>query len=301
MGVKIVLTLIIVFILGFLSVLYFLPISSLEFRQKNINHNFSLEGEINSMQFYPNMRFKSNEITYNISGCELQKRQDMLRAFEFLENLTSLTFKAGDLNSDILVSCEDKIRYSGELFIAGEGGPTNITISGLFNVITRGEVLLLRKTFCPTPNIAIHELLHALGFKHSSNPGNIMYNITKCEQDMDEDMIKYIDRLYTLPSLPDLILYNTSAKLEGRFLDLETSILNEGLEDAGNSTLIISSQDEVLKEVPLSEIKMGSGRAISLTHVWVSKLEVKEIEVTIESNIEELNKQNNKIKLELIE
>jgi len=50
----------------------------------------------------------------------------MLEAFEFIEGITSLKFKEGDLNSDILVSCEDKVKYSGELFIAGEGGPTTL-------------------------------------------------------------------------------------------------------------------------------------------------------------------------------
>jgi len=76
---------------------------------------------------------------------------------------------------------------------------------------------LLRKSSCSTPNIAIHELLHALGFKHSSNPENIMYHITQCEQNISKDMIDYINELYAIPSLPDLKLHNTSAKLKGDF------------------------------------------------------------------------------------
>ena len=58
------------------------------------------------------------------------------------------------------------------LFIAGEGGPSNITKSGDFSVITHGSILLIKESKCERPNIAIHELLHALGFDHSENPNN---------------------------------------------------------------------------------------------------------------------------------
>jgi len=74
-GIKKALILVLVFVLNSLFLLYLLPLSSLEFKQKELNHNFSLYGENESMQFYPNMRFKTNEITYNISGCEFQKNK----------------------------------------------------------------------------------------------------------------------------------------------------------------------------------------------------------------------------------
>lgn len=279
---------------------YMFPNSTLEFKGKNINNNFSLNGQ-DSMQFYPNLRFETKDISYNISGCELQKKDDMIRAFDFIENITSLRFREDPLNPEIYVSCEDTVRYSGELFIAGEGGPTNIISCGNFNVITKGEILLLRKTSCPNPNIAIHELLHVLGFKHSSNPDNILYNITQCDQTVSQDIVDYIEKLYSISSLPDLSLYNASAKLRGRFLDVELTIMNEGLKNSQESQLIISSNGGVLKKILIPEINIGTGRVITLTNLWVSQITLNEIDVFIENNFEELNKENNKIKLELNE
>ena len=86
-------TLIVVFLLG---VYWFLPFGEtfeFEFIQKN--SNFTLSSNVNSsldFQFYQNMRYPNKEISYRIDNCPLQKKDDMERAFDILENETILSF-----------------------------------------------------------------------------------------------------------------------------------------------------------------------------------------------------------------
>ena len=117
-------------------------------------------------------------------------------------------------------------------FVAGEGGPTNISSTNDFNVITHGQVLLLRDSDCPTPNVATHELLHALGFAHSTNPNNVMYPVTNCDQTIGQDIPELINTLYSTPSYSDLSFANASAIIHGRYLDTNISISNNGLNDS---------------------------------------------------------------------
>ena len=55
------------------------------------NSNFSL---INGtgMQFYDNMRYADEEISYHIEDCPIPKVDEITRAFEVIQNLTMLSF-----------------------------------------------------------------------------------------------------------------------------------------------------------------------------------------------------------------
>ncbi len=253
------------------------------------------------MQFYPNMRFPSPEISYKISSCPLQKQNDMEFAFGILENLTSLEFYSVGNNEEISITCEERERVENGLFIAGEGGPSNITIAGQFNVIMHGEILLIKESECPKPNIALHELFHALGFDHSSNPENIMYNVTDCNQITGTDMIQLINTLYAIPSYPDLAFENVSAFISGRFLSINMTVINEGLNDAANAKIEIYTDDNPVKEIDLVPLEIGRGRIITIGNIFVRKMSVNELELMITSDFSEINKDNNKIKLKIKE
>lgn len=291
----------IIFILTSVSLifLYLLPFNTIDFIPSG-NYNFSVDSGQNQMQFYPNMRFSSSEISYKITDCPLQKQNDMESAFSIIENLTPLKFYSVNDNEKISVTCDDKIVTDDNgLFIAGEGGPKNITVAGKFYVINGGQILLIKPSNCPKPNIAIHELMHVLGFEHSSNPGNIMYNITKCDQTIGDDMIQLINELYSFPSYPDLAFENVSSVMHGRFLDVNMTIRNIGLNNAGNSKVEIYADNNLVKEIDLEPLEIGSGRFISFGNIWVSQINVKEIKLIINSEFNEISKTNNEINLEI--
>ena len=297
------------FVLISLGVYWIVPFNNSDSLLSSSNSNFSL-GNIDklnltnysaSMQFYPNMRFPTTHISYKIEDCPLQKEYNMQQAFRRIENVTVLNFYPVDSNQQISVTCDSRNMFDKEsdTFIAGEGGPTNITRTSNFNVIFSGQVLLIRDSQCSKPNIATHELLHVLGFKHSKNPNNIMYPYTKCRQTLGEDIPNLINELYSFPSYPDLSFENVSAKLHGRFLDINITIRNNGLSSSGTGILNIYADGKKIKSFNINPLNIGDGRITKIQNIFVTKLNVKELEFEISTSFSELDKKNNKIKLEV--
>jgi hypothetical protein len=283
-----------------LVVYWFVPLSTKEFILTSggfgsHSGNFSNS----STQFYPNMRFPDSRISYKISDCPLQKRDDMLKAFDIMANLSILKFYSVDADEEINVVCDSHAKIEGGLFIAGEGGPLNITQAGDFYVISKGKILLLKESSCPEPNIAIHELLHVLGFDHVNNPDDIMYPVSMCDQIINPKVIATINDLYLVPSQPDLTFENISAIMKGKYLDVNMSVRNIGLNDSNSAQINIYADEKLVKELDLESLMIGHGRVITLTNVWVNKMSVDELIFEIVANFSELKKENNKIILKI--
>ncbi len=298
MGLKTILSIVSSMIIIFLLLLYFIPMNKFEFAFSSGNSNFSLTDN-SEMQYYPNMRFSDSKIYYQISNCPLEKKNNIQSAFEVIENLTSLKFYSVLDGEQLSITCEEKMRIENEMFVAGEGGPVNITLSGNFYVITRGEILLLRNSDCSKPNVAIHELLHSLGFKHSENPKNIMYNITDCGQTIGDDTIRLLNELYSIPSYPDLSLENISGVVNGRFLDVNITAMNVGLDDAVESKVAIYADNNLIKEIYLEPIEMGRGIFFSVNHLFIPPISFSEINIVLEYSLDEITKENNLVNLKI--
>ena len=260
---------------------------------------FSVGNLTNSMQFYPNMRFPEKKISYKIeNGCSLKKKKEMEDAFSFLQGETNLTFYPVVSGEEVTVSCDEETKTNDNgMFIAGEGGPTKILSGENFNVIYTGKILLLRESNCERPNVEVHELLHVLGFKHSKNKNNIMYPVSKCSQTLGTEIPEKINELYSFESLADIRLENVSASISGRYLNLNASVQNIGLKDSPSETLKIYGDDELIKEMPLKEIKVGYGLTVSLTNIWVSKRKINKLKITVETPKSELSLNNNQVVL----
>lgn len=288
----------VIFLLGLIFMYWFvLPIGVENFGAYNQNTNFSDSGQ--SLQFYPELRYPTKEISYRIEHCPLAKKDEMIRSFQILENLTILNFFPVQSNEEIQITCDSNTKLEGDFFIAGEGGPEIITKTSNFNVILKGKVLLLRESKCENPLVGMHEILHALGFIHSTNPKNIMYNFSKCGQEMGQDIINKINKLYSVESLPDLTIESASAQMSGRYLDVNVTVRNNGLQEISNANLIIYADDFKVKEILLNKLRIGAGNTFTISNIFVPDLSVNEIKISVEYTERELNKSNNEIVLKM--
>ena len=287
--------------IGLLIVYWFFPFDTVDFSiSGEKNTNFTLEnGNIGGAQFYENLRYQEPRISYKIKDCGLQKADNMQQAFERIENITILDFYPITSNEQISVTCDDKAKFEGRFFVAGEGGPTNITQAGNFNVIQHGGIQLLRDVKCEKPNVETHELLHAIGFDHSTNPSNVMYPTSKCSQEIGQDTIDLINTLYAFPTQPDLVFEEANASMSGRYLDLNFIVKNYGLRDSLESEIEIYADNKSVKTLEVEPIPIGGGRGITLKNLFVFQKDVNEIKLEINYGSNEIKKDNNIIFLKI--
>lgn len=263
---------------------------------------FRLEGKIdnvvfsNGAQFYPNMRYTDRKINYGISElCDEIKQNEIERAFAILAQETVLSFIPSE-DGQIEVLCSNVSPNPEEEghFVAGEGGPSEIINTSKYAVILSGKVSLYRDSECKKPNIAIHEILHALGFDHNDNTLSIMYPVTECNQEIDQYIIEDINRLYKVDSSPDLAIEKLSVIKKGRYLDFEITIGNLGLKDSQDSSLTLYTNNVKVKDFELSSIEIGTRKILTVENLRVPrKADVLVFE--IQTFEQELDKTNNKI------
>lgn len=248
-----------------------------------------------NIQFYPNMRFASPSISYNISEmCDADKRDRLEEAFSILSNISALRFHYDD-NAEITIECKEtslkQIRRE-RYYIAGEGGPTSVINTSLFYVIQGGEILLLYpKADCAYPVIEVHELLHVFGFEHSGISESIMYPTASCSQRITPEIEDTLKTLYAIPQEADLYFINTSVSKKGAYADFIVNIRNRGLKNAENVMLKIYADSENVKNYNLDEIKLGEGKYLEVSNLKVGR-SISSIRFIIEDG-EELYLDNN--------
>jgi len=276
-----------------------LPSETLDFEQYQAN--FTKDLPSNSTQFYQNMRYEDSTIRYSLSAnCSTKKKNDFREAVRILEDKTVLTFSEDSL-PHIVVSCSNISPSPNEEghFVAGEGGPTTIINASEFSVILIGKIALYRPEKCDTPQVAIHEILHALGFDHNNNNASIMFPFTDCSQSIDQEIIEEINRLYETPSLPDLTIESVFANKTGRFLNFNLAVANNGLIKIDNSTLKITVENKVVKDYILGELEIGSKRFLTVENLRVPK-GTESVTFLVETDKAEITKENNRAVIDLV-
>lgn len=289
--IKWILSIVSVFLIAGMFLVYYFP--SQEFDSNFFKERDNSFGN-SSMQFYANMRYQYSNIGYSIVDCPLNKADEIERAFIYLSNKTNVVFYNTNYNPNIIAECSSKVVYEGKTFVAGEGGPTKIIQSGDFNVIYEGRILMIRPSDCERPNVAIHEILHAMGFVHSDNPNNIMYSTSRCSQVLDQEIIDEINRLYSIDSLSDLLFENVSVSIDGRRMNAVIKIVNNGLIDSLSGDIRILADSKIVNEYSFESISPGAGIIISLQNIFVPS-NVNEVILEIISDEDELDKNNNKV------
>lgn len=309
--VKVIVTIILIMLI--IVTTFFAYITYINFFSKPVNFEISYKNEVNitnaqqnevnitdiqpTEQFYPNMRFPDSKISYKIeSMCDNTKRNAMISAFTSISEKVNLSFYESEF-PQIDITCSEEYQKE-DYFVAGEGGPSKILDSGLFNVIVEGKIILLYSGECPS-NVALHELLHVFGFNHSSDKKNIMYPITSCNQKISNDIIDELKRLYSISSLPDLYFENVTASKKGMYLSLNFTLKNQGLSNSENTEVILYADDKEIKNFnkELKEIGIATGKIISAENIRIP-YSTKSIKL-IASDGEELNTDNNQIILSL--
>ncbi len=232
------------------------------------SENINASNEI--VQFYPNMRYKERSISYRLeSACTQTKWTNIERAFSILSERTIISFYPSMESPEIRVLCSEVSPESDEKghFIAGEGGPSEIINTTNFAVILSGKISLYKNEKCDEPKIAIHEILHALGFDHYNNSNSILYPITGCNQEIDSEIISDINRLYSYDSLPDLIIESIEANKSGRYLNFNINVSNEGLADSEGANLNIYVKNERIANFSLGNLEIGTKRMLYVKNV----------------------------------
>jgi len=281
-------------------------------KPQELNINLPQENKpiIPTQQFYNNMKFNHNNLTYTIDEkCPSEKTKRVLEAFQYIEKIIpSINFKPDSTTPDITVSCslQEKESEEKDFFIAGEGGAKEIIQTKDYNVITHGIILLYKETEkskkCEWPNIEIHELMHVFGFNHSTNKNSLMYKyLESCEQELDTSIIKKLNELYSEENLPDLYFQNVSAIKKGKYLDFNVTIKNSGTINAKNAILTVLDNQEIAETKSLGEIKYGGGITLSISNLKLIHRNPEEITLIINKDniIKEKNNQNNVVTIKL--
>lgn len=263
----------------------------------NIEKTPSLNISAKTPMFLENMRFDHDNISYSIEGSCSEARADYMKeSFGILSSqVKEISFYKTSNNADIEISCSERYpRVNNNFFIAGEGGPVEIQKNGRFNIIKNGVIYLYREETCKNPSVEIHELLHVFGFAHSNDNANVMYNVTSCHQEISSDMIKTLINLYSIPPLPDLRIENLSVIKKGNFLDFNVTIINDGLKDSGNTSIVLLSNNKEIKTFNVGIIEMGYAKTLYDTNTKLpNNVNIIDFYVDYENKVVELDENNN--------
>ena len=262
-----------------------------------------LEGIGESEQFYPNMKFNHNSISYKIdTACSDEKKERMIEAFNELSNKVGLiSFYSVFENPDIEVSCSEYTKQiPGDYFIAGEGGAREIIQTGRYNIINDGIILLYGNPHgfykCDWANIELHELIHVFGFDHSTDKNSLMYPyLNSCDQRLDTSIINTLKDLYSEKNLPDLYFKDINVIKKGKYLDFNLTVKNSGAIDAKDVSFAVLDDGQLVKTFGLNDLIFGGGMRVEIQNLKLIHKNPKEIQFVIDKDdlIKEIDEENN--------
>jgi len=147
-------------------------------------------------QIKEELKFENRTISYSISqNCSLNSTTRLFRAMKLISDKTPIRFINKE-DAEIIVEClNSSLKPKDDLSKISEGGPT------LFynNTILESRIVLYNseEVKCDFPIAELHELLHALGFDHTTNTKSVMYPLAECKQELDREIIIFLNKLYS--------------------------------------------------------------------------------------------------------
>jgi hypothetical protein len=148
-------------------------------------------------QIKEGISFEDRNISYYISeNCSVEAITRLFDAMKTLSYNTPVKFYNFKEDSELKIEClNSSSKPTDDLTKISEGGPTlmyNDTIIESKIVLYNGE-----EFECDFPVPEIHELLHALGFDHTTNQESIMYPLASCKQRVDKEIVLLLNKIYT--------------------------------------------------------------------------------------------------------
>lgn len=269
--------------------------------------NVSENALFQSSQFYLNMRFAKREISYRIEEvCGNRKNREIQEAFSLIAEKTRISFYPVSNNAEIDIICSDEAPQEDisdkQFYIAGEGGPTEARNLTTGYLILKGKVSLFKDEKCDEPKLAVHEILHVLGFDHNNNPKSVMYPVTHCDQSLDEYISNEINRLYAQDTLPDLTILKINATRSSYGVSFKISVINAGFKEAINSKIELFSGINRIANYSFGVMQPGMINTLEVKNLRTKKSDnsVKFL-VLYGDNGEELSYDNNLAELFLLE
>jgi hypothetical protein len=257
---------------------------------------------------FPNIRWAKMPIsvytvTENCSSAQISEASNAMKIWEEKTNGTVSFVSGQSSNADVTVDClkdSSSIREGRKIVRkVGEGGPSSVFDTGLFNLTVKGKIYLFTSSVgCDRPIIAMHEMGHVLGLDHSENPNSVMYEYEECNQDITPEIISTLSSLYSYPAKPDLYFANASASQKNFYLSINFTVKNQGLVDSDPTTVSVFVDGKEIKTVSMDSIKPSQGYAYFIGNIFVSS-QISKLELFIDpqNNLDELSKSNNAVTL----
>ncbi len=274
-------------------------------RLKNYNSLAETQAAVNASgelkQFVTNLRFNHNDISYYMSpDCSATKKTRFENALFLISDKTKIInfYLTNEKDADILVGCsKDSYEQEKNVFIAGEGGPTEYLDLKVYPVIKKGKVLLYEESNCDYPVTELHELLHVFGFDHINNSKLLLYPYIKCDQSIPPEAIEALIKLYSVQPAAELYFSNASAVKTGMYLNFKIQINNDGMIKAEEVVLEVYADDEKIEVENLKDIDFGTGQGFYVNNLKLPSANAKNIRFRTITSTNEFDKTDNSIEL----
>jgi len=273
---------------------------------KSIGYNPGIQKEINAstevIQFESNMRFNHNSISFFMGqDCDDKKHVRMMKAFSqvMIETDNLITFKPADkISADITIICsEENFETEKNVFISGEGGPTEYFNLSFYPLIRKAKIILAKDSSCDEPITELHELLHVFGFDHINKAEFILYPYIECKQKINPELISEIKRIYSIEPKAELYFTNVTAVKTGSYLNFSVQVRNEGLLNAEAVSLEVYANNKKIDTFDLKNIEIGIGQKFYVTNLKLPSSNVDRVIIKIIYSGTEYKKDNNEVEL----
>jgi len=247
--------------------------------------------------FMNNMRFDTNNISYSFVDCNEEVVSRMKQAFQIVSDETQAVYFYEHSLPKIVIYCsEQKSEKREATYVAGEGGPNKVILLDLYPLIVDGKIYLYqqgKRDTCEYPIVEMHELMHVFGFDHINKTNEILYPYVKCEQRLTEDIVNELKRLYSENPKADLTLQNLTVITHGIYLDFNLTILNRGLINSQNVSLIITNPEKTIYFTPIGDLPPGISQIITAKNILTKSTSLNQIKFKTTTNTEEYFYENN--------